>query len=187
MVPEQPPRRSKTDKEPVTIDLTAEQSDVVAEPVRSNDTDDAVSATEPAEDGWTSGEAPAKTEREDEPTPGLSASDKPPFDTDPVNAETDPQPATVASEPEPTPVAPQRPNPATSTLIAAGIFGGLVALLLAGSMQYAGYLPAATPAPAASNTPGLSSEIAQLRQEMTALKNRPAAAAARMPRSPIAS
>lgn len=184
MVPEQPPRRSKTDKEPVTIDLTAEQSDVVAEPVRSNDTDDAVSANEPAEDGWAGGEGPAKDERQDEPAPGLStasglsAADEPPFDADPAETAKEPQPATVAPEPEPIPAAPHRPNPATSTLIAAGIFGGLVALLLAGSMQYAGYLPAARPAPAAPNTAGLSSEVAELRQEVLALRNRPAAAAA---------
>jgi hypothetical protein len=178
MVPEQPPRRSKTDKEPVTIDLTAEQSDAVAEPVRSNDTDEAVSATEPAEDGWTSGEEPAKAEPEDEPAPGLSAAGKPPFDGDPAEAAKESQPATVAPEPEPPHAAAHRPSPATSTLIAAGIFGGLVALLLAGSMQYAGYLPGATPAPAAPNTAGLSSEIAELRQEIVALRNRPVAAAA---------
>ncbi|CDZ65107.1 Hypothetical protein NGAL_HAMBI2605_33740 [Neorhizobium galegae bv. orientalis] len=180
MVPEQPPRRSKTDKEPVTIDLTAEQSDVVAEPVRSNDTDDAVSATEPAEDVSASAEEPVKAEPTDEPASSPSAADEPRYD-DPWSssaAQSEPQPATVAPEPEPTPAPPQRPSPATSTLIAAGIFGGLVALLLAGSMQYAGYLPGATPAPAAPNTAGLSSEIAELRQEITALRNRPAAATA---------
>ncbi|MBP2562783.1 hypothetical protein J2857_005576 [Neorhizobium galegae] len=179
MVPEQPPRRSKTDKEPVTIDLTAEQSDVVAEPVRSNDTDDVVSATEPTEDVSASAEEPAKPEPAEEPTSSASAAGEPRYD-DPWSAaaQSDPQPATVAPEPEPTPAAPLRPSPATSTLIAAGIFGGLVALLLAGSMQYAGYLPAARPAPAAPNTAGISSEIAELRQEIAALRNRPATAAA---------
>ncbi|CDN49846.1 COG4223 family protein [Neorhizobium galegae] len=178
MVPEQPPRRSKTDKEPVTIDLTAEQSDVVAEPVRSNDTDDAVSATEPAEDVSASAEEPAKAEPTEEPASSPSAADEPRYDDPWSAARSEPQPATVAPEPEPTPAPSQRPSPATSTLIAAGIFGGIVALLLAGSMQYAGYLPGATPTPAASNTAGLSSEIAALRQEIAALKNRPATAAA---------
>ncbi|MEN3148706.1 mitofilin family membrane protein [Neorhizobium sp. IRAMC:178] len=180
MVPEQPPRRSKTDKEPVTIDLTAEQSEVVAEPVRSNDTDDDVSATEPAEDVSASTEEPAKAEPTDEPASSASAADEPRYD-DPWSsaaAQSEPQPATVAPEPEPVPTPHHRPSPATSTLIAAGIFGGIVALLLAGSMQYAGYLPGATPAPAASNTAGLSSEIAALRQEIAALKNRPSTAAA---------
>jgi hypothetical protein len=179
MVPEQPPRRSKTDKEPVTIDLTAEQSDVVAEPVRSNDTDDAVSATEPAEDVSATAEEPAKPEPTQEPESSPSAADEPRYD-DPWSAaaQSEPQPATVAPEPESTPAPHHRPSPATSTLIAAGIFGGIVALLLAGSMQYAGYLPGATPAPAASNTAGLTSELAELRQEIAALRNRPAAAAA---------
>ncbi|WP_105432974.1 COG4223 family protein [Neorhizobium sp. T6_25] len=179
MVPEQPPRRSKTDKEPVTIDLTAEQSDVVAEPVRSNDTDEAMSTTEPAEDVSATAEEPTKPEPTEEPEPGSSAADEPRYD-DPWSAaaQSEPQPATVAPEPESTPAPHHRPSPATSTLIAAGIFGGIVALLLAGSMQYAGYLPGATPAPTASNTAGLSSEIAALRQEIAALKNRPAAAAA---------
>jgi hypothetical protein len=179
MVPEQPPRRSKTDKEPVTIDLTAEQSDVVAEPVRSNDTDEAMSTTEPAEDVSATAEEPTKPEPTEEPEPGSSAADEPRYD-DPWSAaaQSEPQPATVAPEPESTPAPHHRPSPATSTLIAAGIFGGIVALLLAGSMQYAGYLPGATPAPATSNTAGLSSEIAALRQEIAALRNRPAAAAA---------
>ncbi|WP_105441122.1 COG4223 family protein [Neorhizobium sp. T25_13] len=179
MVPEQPPRRSKTDKEPVTIDLTAEQSDVVAEPVRSNDTDDVVSATEPAEDVSATAEEPAKPEPTEETASSPSATDEPRYD-DPWSAaaQSEPQPATVAPEPESTPAPHHRTSPATSTLIAAGIFGGIVALLLAGSMQYAGYLPGATPAPASSNTAGLSSEIAALRQEIAALKNRPAAAAA---------
>ncbi|MCJ9672494.1 hypothetical protein MOV65_21270, partial [Neorhizobium sp. SHOUNA12B] len=169
MVPEQPPRRSKTDKEPVTIDLTAEQSDVVAEPVRSNDTDDVVSATEPAEDVTATAEEPVtpKSESTEEPASSPSAADEPRYD-DPWSAaaRNEPQPATVAPEPEPVPAPHHRTSPATSTLIAAGIFGGIVALLLAGSMQYAGYLPGATPAPAASNTAGLSSEIAALRQEI---------------------
>jgi hypothetical protein len=34
MVPEKPPRRSKTNKEPVTIDLTADESAAVAEPTK---------------------------------------------------------------------------------------------------------------------------------------------------------
>ena len=48
MVPEKPPRRSKADKEPITIDLPTEPSNSVGEPVRSNDSDIAVSA-EPAD------------------------------------------------------------------------------------------------------------------------------------------
>lgn len=66
-------------------------------------------------------------------------------------------------------------------MIASGIAGGIVALLLAGSMQYAGYLPGAKPATdnaPATDTSALSSQIASLRQQVEALKNQPPAAAA---------
>jgi len=218
MVSDKPPRRSKVEKEPVTIDLTAEETNPVAEPVRSNDTDEPVTPAEQAsedtivtEEGKS--DAPAEpapitaaiddqvtaeptveetktgveaTSPSDEATPAMSN----PFATkEPVEdafaddhksriAEDEPpRSATVAPEPEPAPAAKQRPSPAATTLVAAGIFGGIVALLLAGSMQYAGYLPGATPAPVA-NTAGLSSELAELRQEIAALKSRPAAVAA---------
>jgi hypothetical protein len=59
-----------------------------------------------------------------------------------------------------------------ASLAASGIIGGLVALLLAGSMQYAGYLPG----PARSNGSGdVSAEIADLRQQVASLRNTPAA------------
>jgi len=192
MVSEKPPRRSKAEKEPVTIDLTAEESEAVAEPVRANDTDEPLTPAEQAAEASENAEAsggtgePAKSEAEDaparapfaadEPAAGLSAAEEPPFDTE-TTAEAPPQPesATVAPEPEPAAAPRQRPSPAISTLIASGIFGGIVALLLAGSMQYAGYLPGATPAPApASDTSALSSEIAALRQEIEGLRNQPA-------------
>ena len=186
MVSEKPPRRSKAEKEPVTIDLTAEESDAVAEPVRSNDTDEPITPAEQAAEASETVEEPAKAEpaeepvqeasATDEPVPEPSAPEEPPFDTE-TAAETPrrPEPATVAPEPEPTPARRQRIGPATSTLVASGIFGGIVALLLAGSMQYAGYLPGATPAPApVSDTSALSSEIATLRQELETLRNRPA-------------
>ncbi|WJH41341.1 mitofilin family membrane protein [Aliirhizobium terrae] len=66
----------------------------------------------------------------------------------------------------------QRAAPATSTLVAAGIFGGLVALLLAGSMQYAGFIPGG--ASSSSSDANVSAELASLRQEVAALANRPA-------------
>lgn len=59
-----------------------------------------------------------------------------------------------------------------ASLASCGIIGGLVALLLAGSMQYAGYLPG----PARSNGSGdVSAEIADLRQQVASLRNTPAA------------
>lgn len=212
MVSEKPPRRSKVEKEPVTIDLTAEETSPVAEPVRSNDTDEPVTqagkAAEEAvvaEDGKIEAAADTASAIDDQlaaeptveeakaetaPSSDEAGSANNPFATkapaeealsdEPKSGFTmnePPKSATVAPEPEPTPAVKQRTSPATTTLVAAGILGGIVALLLAGSMQYAGYLPGAKPAPAA-NTAGLSSELAELRQEIAALKSRPAAAAA---------
>ncbi|WP_117195149.1 COG4223 family protein [Rhizobium terrae] len=189
MVPEQPPRRSRKDNEPVTIDLTAEPSDVVAEPVRSNDSDEpATPAEQAAEAPDDTGEPMKASDQEaaaEQPASDPSAREKPPIGEIPMDepvAEPKPEPtvaqppkaAAAAPGPEPASSVPPRPSPATTTLIAAGIFGGIVALLLAGSMQYAGYLPGTTPAPAA-NTAGLSTELAELRQEIAALKSRPVA------------
>ncbi|WP_377297362.1 hypothetical protein [Rhizobium sp. SGZ-381] len=68
-------------------------------------------------------------------------------------------------------VPPAARGPSGASLAAAGIVGGLVALLLAGSMQYAGYLPG----PAASNgNSAVSAEIADLRQQLASLRNAPA-------------
>jgi len=178
MVSEKPPRRSKAEKEPVTIDLTAEESDVVAEPVRSNDTDEPVT---PAEQVAEASETPvepqeAKGDITDEPVAPPSATEGSPIVEDDEIPE-EPKSATVAPEPEPAPAPHPHTSPATSTLVAAGIFGGIVALALAGSMQYAGYLPAATRAPAVDMTP-VSSELAELRQEVAALRDRPASPAA---------
>jgi len=201
MVSEKPPRRSTTNKEPVTIDLTAEESAVVAEPVRANDTDETIQ--------------PAETETADDQTPDVSASpatsapaalpeteaakaETPPFD-DPApdfrsdtdssgkvgddtakpaqeKASTPPPPFEPRQTQNAAPASPTPANsrPATSTLVAAGIFGGIVALLLAGSMQYAGLLPGATSSSSSSDS-NVSAEIASLRQEIAALASRPAA------------
>ncbi|AYD02823.1 COG4223 family protein [Neorhizobium sp. NCHU2750] len=212
MVSEKPPRRSKTNKEPVTIDLTAEETAAVAEPVRANDTDEPVvpvaedeaaespvAAEHPVTDAATSPATSAPAALTDaEPVKSTADAAKletPPFDdpapefrsdpdasTGPANtAETATKPeATKTSVPpyEPRPAQDpakkplQRPAPATSTLVAAGIFGGIVALLLAGSMQYAGVLPSA--ASSASNEANLTADIASLRQQVAALASRPA-------------
>ena len=176
MEPEKPTRRPKPKKEPATIDLTAEEASV-AEPVRSNDSDNGI-------------EASPETSIEDSQASETAASSLPPQSQD-AEAEAAPVPTSTETETRPEPtfgpqdeaVAETQPeprvrasSPATSTLIAAGIFGGLVALALAGSMQYAGYLPAAT------RSPDASADIQSLRQEIEALRQAtaspPAAAAA---------
>ena len=176
MEPEKPTRRPKPKKEPATIDLTAEEASV-AEPVRSNDSDNGI-------------EAAPETSIEDSQASETAASSLPPQPQD-AEAEAAPEPTSTETETKPDPTfgrqdeaaAETQPeprvrasSPATSTLIAAGIFGGLVALALAGSMQYAGYLPAAT------RSPDASADIQSLRQEIEALRQAtaspPAAAAA---------
>ena len=63
----------------------------------------------------------------------------------------------------------------SSGLLAAGIVGGLIALLAAGSMQYAGYLPSATSnSGSTGDVASLKAEIASLRQQMASAQ--PAAA-----------
>ena len=175
MEPEKPTRRPKPKKEPATIDLTAEEASV-AEPVRSNDSDNGI-------------EASPETSIEDSQASETAASSLPPQPQD-AEAEAAPEPTSTETETKPDPTfgrqdeaaAETQPeprvrasSPATSTLIAAGIFGGLVALALAGSMQYAGYLPAAT------RSPDASADIQSLRQEIEALRQAtaspPAAAA----------
>ncbi len=168
MVTEKPPRRPKSKKEPVTIDATAEDEAAVAEPVRSNDTDDDPSASleTSVEENW----APKALPDAGQPSVEKTSA---PIETDStVNA------SPAADRPQPlgeeaataAPPQPARRDAAASTLVAAGIFGGIVALALAGSMQYAGYLPMG-----ATNAPDISVEIAALRQEVEALRQAPAA------------
>ncbi len=173
MVSEKPPRRSKAEKEPVTIDLTAEEA--VAEPVRSIDSDEPVTPAELEAETSVDTDKPVEADIADEPVSTTSGieDEAPLADAEPDDAR-QPQSATVAPEPEPVPAPPAKRSPAASTLVAAGIFGGIVALALAGSMQYAGYLPGASPAAPATDTTALSSQIDQLRQEIAALQSRPA-------------
>ncbi|MCI9867876.1 COG4223 family protein [Rhizobium skierniewicense] len=62
----------------------------------------------------------------------------------------------------------------SSGLLAAGIVGGLIALLAAGSMQYAGYLPSSASGTGSSELTSLKAEVANLRQQIATAQ--PAAA-----------
>lgn len=62
----------------------------------------------------------------------------------------------------------------SSSLLAAGIVGGLIALLAAGSMQYAGYLPSAASDTGSPDLTSLKADVANLRQQIATAQ--PAAA-----------
>ncbi|KPF45014.1 COG4223 family protein [Rhizobium sp. AAP43] len=189
MVSGKPPRRSKSTDEPVIIDLKAEDSsiatagesasasvaagDEIVSPgsadVTAAETGSVTSDIAPVEESTaTSNEA----EQAASSDAAMDARSEPPAsETGDVNrghyAEAQPS------------AAPVRPAPATSTLIASGILGGLVALALAGSMQYAGVLPSAGPD---TGTPVQSyasaEDLEALKSEVARLAATPAAAAA---------
>lgn len=152
MEPETPSRRKKAGDEPVTIDLEAVPASV---------SNEALAAGEKAE-----AEASAQ---EPETTETAAAETATPESTiEPVEEKQEPiEPARAAyEEPVHTETPPPRQRGSAGTL-AAGILGGLIALIGAGSLQYGGYLPA--PGPERTNDNGA---VASLSNEVEALKAR---------------
>ena len=87
----------------------------------------------------------------------------------------DSKPFTTSSSSTKTSDASRSGGSGSSGLLAAGIVGGLIALLAAGSMQYAGYLPSATSDTGSPDElTSLKAEIANLRQQIATAQ--PAAA-----------
>ncbi|MDI7862452.1 hypothetical protein MRS76_10825 [Rhizobiaceae bacterium n13] len=186
-----PPRRSKATGEPVTTDLDAEQVAPGAAheaPEKGTETETAAKteavehstieadATEAAVAGAEIAEVPgaetgtAKAATTETTSTGIPA--------EPAPTEPDAAPAaetTFATPREEIPAAPAPPpRRGNSGLIAAGIFGGLVALAGAGSLQYAGFFdplsPARTPA---VDTSEMTSEIEALKQSVASLRAQP--------------
>ncbi|KQW28034.1 hypothetical protein ASE36_16415 [Rhizobium sp. Root274] len=165
MVSGKPPRRSKSPDDPVTIELTAEETASTNEAAQVPDaarTEDVTPIAEPGV-GDTAEMSPLdETSRADttaEPTTSDSTT-VPPTGPDTSGG------STVRTV-----------SPSTSALIASGIFGGLIALALAGSMQYAGVVPGIGPqqqAPAAVND---GTELEALKAEIARLANAPATSA----------
>lgn len=167
MVSRKPPNHSKPNDEPVTIDLEAEKTaqDAASEDVteRSHDEPGSSSANEV--------EMPLETDKE--PLP--EGSQESIFAATPQERQT----TTQQAEPEP-PHAdrPQQPprEGSTSGLIAAGIVGGLIALICAGALQYAGFLPGSRAAKDNSaDIAALNAEIDGLKQSIANLAAAPAA------------
>ncbi|WP_222006851.1 COG4223 family protein [Rhizobium laguerreae] len=159
MVSGNPPRHSKSADEPVTIDLDAQEFAAAADTEKpvDNETGEADSTTA---DAGLAPETETASHAEDEEKPVMDAPEEEP----------------AAPEPPFTPP-PEQPAPksaGTSGLIAAGIFGGLVALLGAGAIQYAGYLPgSSTPQTTSPETADLAGEIDGLKQTVANLAANP--------------
>jgi hypothetical protein len=165
MVSGNPPNHSKTPDEPVTIDLEADEA------VQAGSEAAAV-AEEDRETGYTSVNDTDMPRRADgEPLPERDISD---VDGNATRQATsteneDPRPPYEAA-----PAVPRRQGQ-TSGLIAAGIVGGLIALIGARAVQYAGLLPGG------SSEKSNSAEISALNAEIDGLKQTVASLAAAPP------
>lgn len=167
MVSENPPRRSKSEKEPLTIDLEAEKTaaqpaepeaprETVTEAVAESTASDA-KADEAATGKSDDSAAGSRLEEEIEEQRADAAADA----AAAVFAE---EPPHAAREPEPAP----RPKPVSNSgALAAGIVGGLVTLLGFGGLQYAGIVPAFGPDRGVEQN--LSGELQALRDQIAAL------------------
>lgn len=162
MVPGENPQYSKAADEPLTVDLTAE---------RINDADAKESIEVPETESSMTG--PARTE--DFKAPQESSS----FDSGTAEASreagTTEIDENISAAPASAPTL-QKKTGTTSGSIAAGIFGGLVALIGAGSVQYAGLIPSLAPvetvAPAG---PDYAAEIETLKSQLATLAAVPVA------------
>ncbi|MGR9078546.1 COG4223 family protein [Rhizobium leguminosarum] len=163
MVSGNPPRHSKSADEPVTIDLDAQEFAAAADTEKPVDNETADADSTAAADVGLPPETETASHAEDEEKPVMDAPEEEP------------------AAPEPSfPPPPEQPAPksaGTSGFIAAGIFGGLVALLGAGAIQYAGYLPGSSaPQTTSPETADLSGEIDGLKQAVANLAANPASA-----------
>jgi hypothetical protein len=171
MVSRKTPNHSKPNDEPVTIDLEAEKTAQDAAPEdmteRSHDEFGSSSANEVEMQL----EAEKEPLREDIHEPATTATAEEPQAT---AQQADPVPPRAE-----TPPYAERPQPregSTSGLIAAGIVGGLIALVGAGALQYAGFLPGGRAGKDNSTEiAALNAEIDGLKQNVAHLAAAPAA------------
>ncbi|MDL2406269.1 hypothetical protein PY650_11500 [Rhizobium calliandrae] len=167
MVSGNPPSHSKPNDEPITIDLEAEETTQAAADKEMTERNH----SEPGSSSANETEIPLETEKE----PLREDIDQPVAD-----AAADEPKARTAQEPEPSRAgqtfASPRQQGATSGLIAAGIVGGLISLIGAGAIQYAGLLPSGRAAKDNSaNIAALTAEIDGLKQTVSSLAAAPAA------------
>jgi hypothetical protein len=175
MVSGKPPRRSKAPDEPVTIDLTAKESDVVNETVGTEAPQSDTSVSSPVADQTLTSTSDANEPLADTPAdPWIPKPDE--VETPPLPEEAPPSFDNTTAETTAS-TQPPRQTPATSALVASGIVGGLVALALAGSMQYAGIVPGLGPEQTAQTPAVDTAEIEALKAEVARLAAQPAPAA----------
>lgn len=154
MEPETPSRRKKAGDEPVTIDLEAVQASAETEARTAEEKAEADAATA---DTAETVAAEAIASEPETPQSQETFEEKP----EPI------EPARAAyEEPVFTQTAPE-PRRGNAGPLAAGILGGLIALLGAGSLQYGGYLPALGPDRAVD-----TGALTNLSKEVEALKTR---------------
>ncbi|MCK3778512.1 hypothetical protein MZK49_17560 [Ensifer sesbaniae] len=165
MVSENPPRRSKSEKEPLTIDLEAEKTVAESEAEASRETVTDVAAASSASDAEADDTA---TDSSDDSAAGSRLEEEIEEQrADAAAAVFAEEPPHAAHEPEPT----LRQKPVSNSgALAAGIVGGLVTLLGFGGLQYAGIVPGLGPDRGASGIEqNISGELQALRDQIAAL------------------
>ncbi|MCV9966090.1 hypothetical protein OIU34_29905 [Pararhizobium sp. BT-229] len=183
MGPENPPRRSKPDQEPLTIDLEANAApeddaksrDPHAEPeapveqaavdettadaaeIRAGEADETVRADIPEPDDIREPTDSSEEREEDARAEAAAAA----FAEEPTSA------ATAAEQPA-RPIHPEPRRVSNSGALAAGILGGLITLLGAGGLQYAGILPSLGPGGDTAVEQSLASDIEAIKAQLAA-------------------
>ncbi|MGI6856081.1 COG4223 family protein [Mesorhizobium sp. 1B3] len=158
-------RHSKAHRDPVTIDLGPEEVSRIEEPKPDAGNDTAAEETAapetPTADGDSFREAPAEAREpegdkslDDELTAKIGS--EPPYTSAFGRSAGDEQADAEQDEPS-----------GTGRGLLAGLAGGVIALLGAGALQYAGLVPA----PGNAETNSLHTEIGVLRQEINGLKD----------------
>ncbi|NLS16960.1 hypothetical protein HGP16_10350 [Rhizobium sp. P40RR-XXII] len=172
MVSRKPPNHSKPNDEPVTIDLEAEKTaqDAAPEDVTESSHDEI--GTSSANEVEMPLETDKEPLREELQEPAAAPAPEEPQAT----MARQENPASSDAERSPHLERPQSREGSTSGLIAAGIVGGLIALIGAGALQYAGLLPGGRAAKESSaDMVALNAEIDGLKQSIANLAAAPAA------------
>lgn len=156
MVPETPPRRSKAEQEPLTIELEANSpapDQAESATVHESPTEEPVATSESVAEDTPAAEAPDDIENRDSDARAESAAAA--FAEEPARVE---EPVQNASSPART--------ASNAGALAAGIVGGLITLLGAGGLQYAGILPSLTPDTGSNITQTLAADVEALKAQL---------------------